>query len=128
MKLTLLSQCHLNQLMAFEYQNKTWFEQFISSRGPAFYQKSAIEQHIHDNISAYQLNKQYPGLVINEGIIMARINLKYIDLTSNSAEIGYRVAQQYTGAGIASFGLKSIIKIAKTRFRSFYFQGDFDKK
>ncbi len=113
MKLELLSENHIAELMFFEHENRYWFEKFIESRGNDFYSQTSIEQHIIENIQAYHLGKQYPAVVVNGGHIIGRVNLKNICGKAKIADVGYRVSESFSGRGVAGFGVQMLIEISK---------------
>lgn len=45
-----------------------------------------------------------------EGVILGRMNLVDIDLSQNSAYIGYRVGQKFTGQGIAIKAVRLLLE------------------
>lgn len=113
MKLERLSEQHLNPLIKFEHDNRAWFERFIESRGNDFYQHSSISQHLSNCLQEYHAGTHYPAVVIDHQQIIARVNLKNIDLSLREAEIGYRVAEKYAGRGVISQAVNEIILLAK---------------
>lgn len=116
MKFELVDPTHLSRLISFEVENRHWFESFIEPRPDSFYHGNAIEQHLKQQIQGYLSETHYPGLVTNQYAIMARVNLKSLCLASKTAEVGFRVAQQYAAAGVASYGLKGLIEVAKNHY------------
>jgi ribosomal-protein-alanine N-acetyltransferase len=115
MKFELLTNHYLSQLITFEYENRDWFESFIESRGDSFYGQKSIKKHLIDSVNEYTLGQKYPAVVVNEHHIMGRANLKNICLKSKTAEVGYRVAECYSGTGVASYSLKELIKVSKEK-------------
>ena len=115
MRFELLSRQHLSQLIAFEYQNRKWFETYIESRGEGFYTHDSIQAHLLEFIDAYKSGNLLPAVITMEQRIVGRANLKDICVKSKTAEVGYRVAKSEIGSGVASFGLKELIKISKQK-------------
>jgi [ribosomal protein S5]-alanine N-acetyltransferase len=111
-----LKEKHRPQLLEFETKNKRWFEQLIAARAPDFYSEAGITQHIRECTQGYQNGKFFAGIVVHNEQIIARANLKDI-LIGQSAQVGYRVAQQYCGKGVASFALQQLIKTAQVGFK-----------
>ena len=113
MKLTLLSQNDIFLLFEFEKQNRAWFEQFIAGRGEKFYTTNAVSNHIEESLKLYEQGQMYPALVWSDNTeILARANIRNIDLASGIAEIGYRVAKSAIGQGVATFAVSSLCQIA----------------
>ena len=87
-----LSADHFNQLFQFEVENRIWFETLISSRGEEFYTTKGIRSHIREAVEGTKLGRSYSGVLIENGHISARGNLKNICNANASCEVGYRVA------------------------------------
>ena len=103
----------LDAVFAFELANRTYFASFISDRGEEFYERYA-EHHRE------QLAEQDTGacifhvLVDQSGAIIGRFNL--YDLADGSARVGYRVAQQAAGRGVATSALRELCRRAQTEY------------
>ena len=114
MNLEVLSKHHAKQLLAFELNNKAWFESLIVPRESSFYTIKAIEEHIELLNQAMDLGSAYSSVLVQNDIIVARANLK--DITNKSAVVGYRVAENSLSQGLASYCLSELITIAKKQF------------
>ena len=113
MQLELLDEKHLNALFSFEVENRDYFETLIESRGHNFYRRPVILAHIRDLMSDYEAGEKLSCLVIKDQDVFARANIKCIDDVKASAEVGYRVAANKAGQGVASFALAGLIQLAK---------------
>ncbi|KAB0491258.1 GNAT family N-acetyltransferase [Pseudomonas vancouverensis] len=104
-------------LLAFEVQNREWFEAHIDAREPAFYSLQGVAEHIGEYLSGFAVGAWHP-LVIEDvqGNIVGRANLKNIDATSRCAEVGYRVGEQFCGQGLATLALRHLIETARSRW------------
>ena len=109
-----LSANDLSALSQFEEDNRSWFEQMITPRSDRFYQKGGVEKHIAQLLSAQKMGRIYSCLIYQDGVIIARVNLKNICLNSQSAEIGYRVAKHAVGRGVAGYGIEKMLHFVKT--------------
>ncbi len=116
MKFETLSSQHLNLLFQFELENRAWFESLIASRGDDFYTLSNIKKHIFECIANAKLGISYSGVLIENGAIVARGNLKDICTAENKGSVGYRVAKNSTGKGYASFCLTELMNIASNTY------------
>ncbi|NRA62392.1 MAG: GNAT family N-acetyltransferase [Psychrobium sp.] len=103
----------LSALSQFENENRAWFEQMITPRSECFYQKGGVETHIAQLLNSQKMGSVYSGLVYQNNVIVARVNLKNICLDSQSAEIGYRVAKQAIGRGVAGYGIEQMLKFIR---------------
>jgi len=115
MHLELLDEKHLEALLSFELENRTYFETLIQSRGMGFYRKTVILEHIRDLVTDYEAGEKLSSLVIKNKQVIARANIKCINDEHASAEVGYRVAENNAGQGVASFALAGLIQVAKTQ-------------
>lgn len=111
-----LSDKHLDLLFKFEVENREWFETLISSRGNYFYTYYGIKNHISNCISDTKLGKGYSGVLIDNGAVVARGNLKDICTENKSCSVGYRVAKNSIGKGYASYCLAELIRKAITSY------------
>ncbi|MGB2739343.1 MAG: GNAT family protein [Cognaticolwellia sp.] len=107
-----LSTKHLDMLFNFELENRAWFESVISPRDDYFYSYSGVKMHIFDSIINMKLGTHFSGVLILNNQIVARANLKDICLKRRYGSVGYRVAENNTGKGYASYCLRKLIKIA----------------
>lgn len=101
-------------LLAFELRNRSWFERYIEPRGDAFYSPSGIRQHIEGYLTDHAAGRWFPGLLVDAtGAIIGRANLKDMDTQAGVAELGYRVAQDQVGHGVATSAVTQMKDIAR---------------
>jgi ribosomal-protein-alanine N-acetyltransferase len=103
---------HAVRLLAFERANRAYFARIIPDRGDAYFEEFAARH-------AALLADQAAGLdhfhvVVEDGRIVARINL--MEVTDGSAALGYRVAEDAGGRGVATFGVREVCALAKTQY------------
>ena len=103
-------------LLAFELENREWFETHIEARPPAFYCLKGVAVQIDAYLSGLAAGTWHP-FVIEEasGLIVGRANLKDIDLSAKRAEVGYRIARSVCGQGLATRALEHLIEQARIR-------------
>lgn len=112
-KLQRLRADHEPAVLAFEQTDRAYFSEFISDRGDDFYAQFA------DRFRAL-LSEQESGacvfyvLVDQDEKVVGRFNL--YDLVDGTAEVGYRVAQQVAGRGVATSALQDLCRIARERY------------
>ncbi|URM30785.1 GNAT family N-acetyltransferase [Pseudomonas frederiksbergensis] len=101
-------------LLAFELNNREWFERFIDARDAAFYSLQGVTDHIAAYLSGFTAGTWHP-FVLEEagGTIVGRANLKSIDMSERSAEVGYRIAQSACGRGLATLAVRHLIQEAQ---------------
>ncbi|MEU7643017.1 GNAT family N-acetyltransferase [Streptomyces sp. NPDC039016] len=103
---------HAPAVLAFELANRTYFAASISDRGDDFfdqftdrYNASLTEQEA--SICAFYV------LVAEDGSVLGRFNL--YDLEDGTARLGYRVAQQVAGRGVATATVQELCQLAAAR-------------
>jgi RimJ/RimL family protein N-acetyltransferase len=103
---------HAPAVLAFELANRAWFAAAVSDRGDAFF----VE--FPDRFSSWLAEQEagtcaYYVLVADDGSVLGRFNL--YDLTDGTARVGYRVAQQAVGRGVATEAVRELCRIAAAR-------------
>lgn len=96
---------HAPAVLAFELANRAYFAASVSDRGDEFYDRftdrfSALLAEQEAGICAFYV------LVGEDGSILGRFNL--YDLKDGTAELGYRVAQQVAGRGVATTTVREL--------------------
>ncbi len=103
---------HAPKILAFERANRAYFAASISDRGDEFFDRFA-ERH------AALLAEQEAGmgayyvLVAEDGSILGRFNLIFTE--EGTAEVGYRVAQDVAGHGVATATVRDLCQLAGAR-------------
>lgn len=104
-------------LLAFEIDNREWFESHIEARDPAFYSLEGVAGHIDSHLADFARGTWHPFVIEDaNGEIVGRANLKSIHAPERAAEVGYRVAQRACGQGLATLALRHLIQQAQTRW------------
>ncbi len=103
---------HAPAVLAFELTNRTYFAAFINDRGDEFYDQfpdrhSAMLVEQEAGICAFYV------LVADDGSVLGRFNL--YDFEDGTANLGYRVAQQAAGRGVATTTVRELCRIAAAR-------------
>ena len=103
-----LNAGHAPAVLAFELANRAYFAASISDRGDEFYDQFA-ERH------SALLAEQEAGrcacyvLVAGDGSVLGRFNL--YDVEDGTAVLGYRVAQQVAGRGVATATVQELCRL-----------------
>jgi ribosomal-protein-alanine N-acetyltransferase len=110
--LELLHADHAPAVLAFELTNRAYFAAFINDRGDEFYDQfpdrhSAMLAEQEAGICAFYV------LVADDGSVLGRFNL--YDFEDGTANLGYRVAQQAAGRGVATTTVRELCRIAAAR-------------
>jgi [ribosomal protein S5]-alanine N-acetyltransferase len=104
---------HAPAVLAFELANRAYFATFISDRGDEFYDQftegyNALLAEQEAGICAFHV------LVDEDGTVLGRFNL--YDLGDGTAELGYRVAEQVAGRGVATAAVRELCRVAVARY------------
>ncbi|MFD4262688.1 GNAT family N-acetyltransferase [Streptomyces sp. NPDC058534] len=100
---------HAPAVLAFELANRTYFAASIPDRGDDFF------DHFTDRYNA-SLAEQEAGicafyvLVAEDGSVLGRFNL--YDLEDGTARLGYRVAEEVAGRGVATATVQELCRMA----------------
>ncbi len=104
---------HAPAVLAFELANRAYFATFISDRGDEFFDQFTERYNA-------LLTEQEAGtcvfhvLVGEDGTVLGRFNL--FDLEDGTAVLGYRVAQQVAGRGVATATVRELSLLAAAQY------------
>jgi ribosomal-protein-alanine N-acetyltransferase len=104
---------HAPALLAFEQENRAYFAASIPDREDSFFAE-------FDTRHAQLLAEQAAGtgyfhlLVAEGGEVVGRVNL--VEVADGSAELGYRIAQQVAGRGLATAAVRRVRELAATAY------------
>jgi ribosomal-protein-alanine N-acetyltransferase len=104
---------HAPLILAFELENRAYFATFIADRGDEFFAHYTEE---HNALLAEQESGTciFHVLVSHDGTVLGRFNL--FDLEDGNAMLGYRVAQQVAGHGVATAAVQELCRIAASQY------------
>jgi [ribosomal protein S5]-alanine N-acetyltransferase len=97
-------------VFVFEQENRSYFARSISDRGDMFFEEFA-ERHRELMADQQAETGAFYVLVDEHGAVTGRFNL--YDIQSGTAAVGYRVAEQASGRGVATSGLRKLCRIAR---------------
>lgn len=112
-ELQLLRAGHASAILAFELVNRAYFAASVSDRGDEFFEQFT-ERH------SALLAEQEAGiracyvLAAEDGSVLGRFNLYFVG--DGTAELGYRVAQDVAGRGVASATVQELCRLAAERY------------
>jgi len=112
-RLEQLDAGHALAVLAFELDNRAYFAASISDRGDEFFSEfpgrySALLAEQEAGTGAFYV------LVAEDGSVLGRFNL--YGLEDGTAVLGYRVAQQAAGRGVATASVRELCQIAAERY------------
>jgi ribosomal-protein-alanine N-acetyltransferase len=104
---------HAPAVLAFELANRAYFATFISDRGDEFFDQFTER---HNALLAEQEAGTciFHVLVGEDGAVLGRFNL--FDLEDGTAVLGYRVAQQAAGRGVATAAVRELCQLAAAQY------------
>jgi RimJ/RimL family protein N-acetyltransferase len=103
---------HASAVLAFELANRAYFTATISDRGDEFFAEFA--QRHSDSLAEQESGSfAYYVLVADDGSVLGRFNL--YDIKDGSANVGYRVAQDVAGRGVATAAVLELCRLAAER-------------
>jgi ribosomal-protein-alanine N-acetyltransferase len=108
-ELQLLRADHARPVLAFELANRAYFAVSISDRGEDYFEHFA-EHHKERLAEQASGEGAYFVLVNDDGAIIGRFNLLFDG--SGTAVLGYRVAENVAGRGVATAGVRELVRLA----------------
>lgn len=104
---------HAPAVLAFELANRAYFAASITDRGDDYFERfteryDALLAEQEAGICAFHV------LVAEDGSVLGRFNL--VDIEDHGAELGYRVAQQVAGRGVATATVLELCRLAADRY------------
>ena len=103
---------HAGAVLAFETVNRAFFARTISDRGDVYFERFTEQ---YDALLADQLAGRgaYYVLVGDDGVVLGRFNLTFVG--DGVAELGYRVAEEVGGRGVATATVRLLCSVATAR-------------
>ncbi|MBN3857114.1 GNAT family N-acetyltransferase [Paraburkholderia sp. Ac-20340] len=100
-------------LLAFEIDNRAYFEHWINARSASYYHLTAVRESIELAQDDRENDRAYQYLVCFDNAIVGRINLVSVTRPYfNKATLGYRIGEGFAGKGHASQALRLAVEIA----------------
>jgi ribosomal-protein-alanine N-acetyltransferase len=104
---------HAPAVLAFERANRAWFAASISDRGDEFFAQFT------DRFQALLADQEagraaYHVLLADDGSVLGRFNLIFTG--DGGAKLGYRVAQQAAGRGVATATVRELCQRAAASY------------
>ncbi|MGK5042725.1 GNAT family N-acetyltransferase [Janthinobacterium sp. GB1R12] len=93
----------LPDLLAFELDNRAYFETWVTARAPSYYSQEAIAAAIEQAQREREQDRAYQYLAKLDGQIVGRVNLTAVMRPYyNKAALGYRIGERFGGRGYAT--------------------------
>lgn len=108
-----LRASHEPAVLAFEVSNRAYFATSISDRGDEFYDQ--FTQRYGALLAEQEARTcAFYALVDEDGTVLGRFNL--YDLKDGTAALGYRVAQNVAGRGVATATVRELCRLAAEEY------------
>ncbi|TKF04214.1 GNAT family N-acetyltransferase [Vibrio kanaloae] len=108
--LHLLHPDDVSALLEFEVENREWFEKFVPAREDRFYSNAGVAEQVMSFLTEYDNGEMIPMLIKDaNGTVCGRINIRDIDQSTQSGELGYRVGHSFASKGVASNAVKQLL-------------------
>ena len=113
LELQRLNGDHSAAVLAFETLNRAYFAASVTDRGDEFF------EHFSERLDA-SLAEQDAGICVfhvlldEDGMVVGRFNL--YDVEDGTAEVGYRVAENVAGRGVATSTLRELCRLAAEQY------------
>ncbi|MGO1058825.1 GNAT family N-acetyltransferase [Planococcus sp. FY231025] len=102
-QLELLAEEDAAALLAFELENRTFFESQVPGRGDGYYQPEGFLERHQMLLDEQEKGESFFYLIKDEkGGILGRVNLVDIDRKARCGSLGYRMSENQCGKGIAA--------------------------
>ncbi|MDP9614617.1 GNAT family N-acetyltransferase [Streptomyces demainii] len=103
---------HAPAVLDFELANRAYFAASVPDRGDAYFAQftdryNALLAEQEAGICAFYV------LIAEDGSVLGRFNL--VDIEDHTAELGYRVARQAAGRGVATATVRELCPLAAAR-------------
>jgi ribosomal-protein-alanine N-acetyltransferase len=110
-----LTRDHLDAVRCFEVENRAYFAKSISDRGDEFFASFPERYDALLTEQATGVCAFYVLVDVQTGAVVGRFNL--YNLEDGAANVGYRVAEEATGRGVATRGLRDLCQRAVDEHR-----------
>ena len=106
-----LRRDHGPAVLAFETVNRTYFASSISDRGDEYFDQFADKWEA--SLAEQETGRDaYYVLLSDDGSVVGRFNLR--DIEDGMAELGYRIARQFSGQGLATAAVRELCRLANS--------------
>ena len=111
-RLELLSEENSTDVYSFEKENREYFEQSLPPRPANYFDLEGFKEITRELLTEQTNRDVYMHLIRDaQGAMVGRINLSVLENDQKTAELGYRIGENYTNLGKSfhAYGLNKII-------------------
>ncbi|MDC8784198.1 GNAT family N-acetyltransferase [Roseateles koreensis] len=101
----------VDELLAFELDNRAFFESMINARPADYYSAEGVRAGIAAAQDDAQTDRSYQFLLRDEsGVLVGRVNLSQVRRQHfHAAMLGYRIGQAHQGRGFAKAAVAQVL-------------------
>jgi ribosomal-protein-alanine N-acetyltransferase len=104
---------HAEAVLGFELANRAYFATYIADRGEEFFDH--FDESFNELLAEQEAGTCVFHVLVGEnGTVLGRFNL--VDLRDGTAELGYRVAEQVAGHGVATATVQELCQRAVEQY------------
>ena len=115
--LELLSEASSLDVYFFEKENREYFERNLPPRPANYFDLEGFKEITRELLTEQTNRDVYMHLIRDaQGVMVGRINLSILENNRKTAELGYRIGENYTNLGYASEAVKLVLEKAFTTY------------
>ena len=109
-RLELLSEENSIDVYSFEKENREYFERNLPPRPGNYFDPEGFKEITRELLTEQTNRDVYMHLLRDsQGAMVGRINLSVLENDQKTAELGYRIGENYTNLGYASEAVKLVL-------------------
>ena len=109
-RLELLSEENSIDVYSFEKENREYFERNLPPRPGNYFDPEGFKEITRELLTEQTNRDVYMHLIRDsQGAMVGRINLSVLENDQKTAELGYRIGENYTNLGYASEAVKLVL-------------------
>ena len=111
--LELMSEENSIDVYTFEKENQEYFERNLPPRPGNYFDPEGFKEITRELLTEQENHDIYMHLIRDsQGVMVGRINLSVLGKDRKTAELGYRIGENYTNLGYASEAVKLVLERA----------------
>ena len=116
-RLELLSEENSIDVYSFEKENREYFERNLPPRPGNYFDPEGFKEITRELLTEQTNRDVYMHLIRDsQGAMVGRINLSVLENDQKTAELGYRIGENYTNLGYASEAVRLVLDKAFTTY------------
>ena len=116
-RLELLSEENSTDVYSFEKENREYFERNLPPRPANYFDPEGFKEITRELLTEQTNRDVYMHLIRDsQGAMVGRINLSVLENDQKTAELGYRIGENYTNLGYASEAVRLVLDKAFTTY------------